>query len=45
MFATWPTGSNESAGKRKGGRIRRGNAWVRQLLREFAKATVHAAKL
>jgi transposase len=25
-------GNNESAGKRKSGRIRKGNAWVRRLL-------------
>ena len=31
-------GNNESAGKRKSGRIRRGNAWVRRLLCEFAQA-------
>jgi transposase len=31
-------GNNESAGKRKRGRIRRGNAWVRRLLCEFAQA-------
>ena len=31
-------GNNESAGKRKIGRIRRGNAWVRRLLCEFAQA-------
>jgi len=31
-------GNKESAGKRKSGRIRRGNARVRRLLREFAQA-------
>ena len=31
-------GHNESAGKRKSGRIRRGNAWARRLLCEFAQA-------
>lgn len=31
-------GNNESAGKRKSGRIRRGNVWVRRLLCEFAQA-------
>ncbi|RMG59469.1 MAG: IS110 family transposase, partial [Gammaproteobacteria bacterium] len=31
-------GNNESAGKRKSGRIRRGNPWVRRLLSEFAQA-------
>jgi transposase len=30
-------GNNESAGKRKTGRIRKGNAWVRRLLCEFAQ--------
>ena len=28
-------GNNESAGKRKTGRIRKGNAWVRRLLCEY----------
>lgn len=31
-------GNNESAGKRKSGRTRKGNAWVRRLLCEFAQA-------
>jgi transposase len=31
-------GNNESAGTRKSGRIRKGNAWVRRLLCEFAQA-------
>jgi len=31
-------GNNESTGKRKSGRIRRGNPWVRRLLCEFAQA-------
>lgn len=31
-------GNNESAGKRKSGKIRKGNAWVRRLLCEFAQA-------
>jgi transposase len=31
-------GNNESAGKRKTGRIRKGNAWVRRLLCEFSQA-------
>jgi len=31
-------GNNESAGKRKRGRTRKGNAWVRRLLCEFAQA-------
>ena len=31
-------GNNESAGKRKNGRTRKGNAWVRRLLCEFAQA-------
>jgi transposase len=30
-------GNNESTGKRKSGRIRKGNAWVRRLLCEFAQ--------
>ena len=31
-------GNNESDGKRKSGRIRKGNAWVRRLRCEFAQA-------
>jgi hypothetical protein len=31
-------GNHESAGKRKSGRTRKGNAWVRRLLCEFAQA-------
>lgn len=31
-------GNNESAGKRKSGQTRKGNAWVRRLLCEFAQA-------
>jgi transposase len=31
-------GNNESAGKRKSGKIRKGNVWVRRLLCEFAQA-------
>jgi hypothetical protein len=31
-------GNNENAGKRKSGRIRCGNVWVRPLLCEFAQA-------
>jgi len=31
-------GTNESAGKRKSGKTRKGNAWVRRLLCEFAQA-------
>ena len=31
-------GNNESAGKRKSGKTRKGNAWVRCLLCEFAQA-------
>ena len=41
QLASWVgicPGNNESAGKRKSGRIRRGNAWVRRLLCEFAQA-------
>lgn len=40
-LASWAgicPGNNESAGKRKTGRIRKGNAWVRRLLCEFAQA-------
>lgn len=40
-LASWVgmcSGNNESAGKRKSGRIRKGNAWVRRLLCEFAQA-------
>jgi transposase len=35
-------GNNESAGKRKSSRIRRGNAWVRRLLCEFAQAAARS---
>ncbi len=31
-------GNNESAGKRKSGKTRKGNAWARRLLSEFAQA-------
>lgn len=31
-------GNNESAGKRKSGKTRKGNAWIRRLLCEFAQA-------
>ena len=31
-------GNNQSAGKRKSGKTRKGNAWVRRLLCEFAQA-------
>lgn len=40
-LASWAgvcPGNNESAGKRKSGRTRRGNPWVRRLLCEFAQA-------
>lgn len=40
-LASWAgmcPGNNESAGKRKSGRIKKGNAWVRRLLCEFAQA-------
>jgi transposase len=40
-LASWAgicPGNNESAGKRKRGRTRKGNAWVRRLLCEFAQA-------
>jgi transposase len=32
-------GNNESAGKRKTGRIRKGNTWIRRLLCHFAHAS------
>jgi hypothetical protein len=35
-------GNNESAGKRKSGRTRQGNAWVRRLLCEFAQAAARS---
>jgi transposase len=35
-------GNNESAGKRKSGRTRKGNAWVRRLLGEFAQAAARS---
>ena len=31
-------GNNESAGHRRSGRLRKGNAWVRRLLCAFAQA-------
>ena len=34
--------NNESAGKRKGGKTRKGNAWVRRLLCEFANAAARS---
>ncbi len=40
-LASWAgicPGNNESAGKRKSGRIRKGNPWVRRLLCQFAHA-------
>jgi len=37
----WP-GNNESAGKRKSGKTRKGNAWVRRLLCEFAQAAARS---
>lgn len=40
-LASWEgmrPGNNESASKRKSGRIRKDNAWVRRLLCEFAQA-------
>ena len=36
-------GNNESAGKRKSGRIRRGNPWIRRLLCEFARRRLELA--
>jgi transposase len=44
-LASWAgicPGNNESAGKRKSGRIRRGNPWVRMALVEAAHAAVRA---
>jgi transposase len=35
-------GNNESAGKRKSGRTRKGNVWVRRLLCEFAQAAARS---
>lgn len=35
-------GNNESAGKRKSGKTRKGNAWVRRLLCEFAQAATRS---
>ena len=35
-------GNHESAGKRKSGKIRKGNAWVRRLLCEFAQAAARS---
>lgn len=35
-------GNNESVGKRKSGRTRKGNAWMRRLLCEFAQAAAHS---
>jgi transposase len=35
-------GNNESAGKRKSGKTRQGNAWVRRLLCEFAQAAARS---
>ena len=40
-LASWAgvcPGNNESAGKRKSGKIRKGNPWLRRLLCEFAQA-------
>lgn len=45
QLASWVgmcPGNNESAGKRKSGRIRKGNAWVRRLLCEFAQAAARS---
>lgn len=38
-------GNNESAGKRKSGKIRKGNAWVRRLLCEFARGRLRVFPL
>ena len=35
-------GNNEGTGKRKSGRTRKGNAWVRRLLCEFAQAAARS---
>lgn len=35
-------GNNESAGKRKSGKTRKGNAWMRRLLCEFAQAAARS---
>ena len=35
-------GKNESAGQRKSGHLRNGNAWVRRLLCEFAQAAARS---
>ena len=35
-------GNNESAGKRKSGRIKKGNAWVRRFLCEFAQTATRS---
>lgn len=35
-------GNNESAGKRKSGKTRKGNSWVRRLLCEFAQAAARS---
>ena len=37
-------GNNESAGKRKSGKTRKGNAWVRRLLCEFAQAATRSRR-
>lgn len=44
-LASWAgicPGNNESAGKRKSGKTRKGNAWVRRLLCEFAQAAARS---
>ncbi len=43
-LASWAgmcPGSNESAGKRKSGKTRKGNAWLRSILVEAARAAAH----
>jgi len=45
QLASWVgicPGNNESAGKRKSGKTRKGNAWVRRLLCEFAQAAARS---
>ncbi len=44
-FVSWVgicSGNNESAGKRKSGKTRKGNSWVRRLLCEFAQAAARS---
>ncbi len=46
-LASWAglcPGNHESAGKRKGGRTRKGSHWLRQTLRDAAHATARGTK-